>query len=227
MLILGIETSGKTASCAVYDSEKKSVRGEFTVKTEKMQSQIILPMCEKLLEETELELADIDSFAVSKGPGSYTGIRIGISAVKAITYSLNKKCCGVSELFALAVRTNVENGIVCSIIKARQNLVYCAVYKNLLGKCEEIFSECITESENLDGFLRSLNEDIILTGPDSAEFADKYKNEKYKPADVLCREQNAVSLCRAAEIIGFYDADKLDASYLQLTEAERHLINME
>ena len=77
MLILGIETSGKTASCAVYDSEKKSVRGEFTVKTEKMQSQIILPMCEKLLEETELELSDIDSFAVSKGPGSYTGIRIG------------------------------------------------------------------------------------------------------------------------------------------------------
>lgn len=224
MLILGIETSGKTASCAVYNTDSCSVIGEFTIKTEKTHSQIILPMCKKLLDEIGIDLVDIDTIAVSKGPGSYTGIRIGISAAKAMAFALEKKCSGVSELYSLAVRTNIRKGIVCSIIRARQNLVYCAVYKNPCGRdCEEIFEEQLTEEENLNDFLLTLDKKIILTGADSESFFEKFIYGKYELADKSLRDPNAVSLCIASQNVGLCDADELNASYLQLTEAERNL----
>ena len=119
MLILGIDTSGKTAACALY--EDGIMLGQSCVYTVKTQSQVILPLIKKLMSDCNRELSQLSLIAVSKGPGSYTGIRIGIAAVKAMAFSLDIPCCGVSTLEGLAYTSGYE-GTVCPIIKARKDL---------------------------------------------------------------------------------------------------------
>lgn len=227
MKILGIETSGSAASCAVYDSVNNDISGEFTIKTEKTHSQIILPLCKKLLDELNISLKDIEKIAVSKGPGSYTGIRIGISAAKAVSYALGIKCCGVSSLFSAAIRTNANQTPVCSIITARQDLVYCAVYRNQSSKdFETILEEQIMDKKKLYELLISLNEKIIITGTGAEDFCREYKSCDFSAAEGCIRDNDAVSLCRSSCILDETTPELLRASYLQLTEAERNLNNL-
>ena len=88
MRILGIDTSGKVAAAALYDSEAGCLLAQQSVYTKRPHSQVILPLAERLLADTGLQWQDVDGFAVAKGPGSYTGLRIGIAAVKAMAYAL-------------------------------------------------------------------------------------------------------------------------------------------
>lgn len=85
--ILGIDTSGKVAAAALYDSESRCLLAQQTVYTKRTHSQVILPLAERLLADTGLNWQDVDGFAAAKGPGSYTGLRIGIAAVKAMSYA--------------------------------------------------------------------------------------------------------------------------------------------
>ena len=98
--ILGIDTSGKNASVAVWNDGE--LRAQYFVQTRMTHSQVILPLCEKMLADLGITVKDIDRFAVAAGPGSYTGLRIGISAVKALAFGLGKKCNGISTLEAIA-----------------------------------------------------------------------------------------------------------------------------
>lgn len=221
MLMLGIETSGKTASAAVV--EDGVMLGQTSVLTAKTHSQVILPMVKKLIADCERDIKDVGQIAVGAGPGSYTGIRIGVAAVKAMAFSLGIQCCGISTLEGLAYNFPVD-GIVCPVMKARQKLVYAAVFHFCNGVAERLAEDMIIESEKLDDILRGYNEKIILTGDSAVSFAEEFASPLYGLSPAHLRNQNAAGICMAAENHEIYSPEKLEASYLQLVKAEKDLI---
>ncbi|MBE6845364.1 MAG: tRNA (adenosine(37)-N6)-threonylcarbamoyltransferase complex dimerization subunit type 1 TsaB [Ruminococcus sp.] len=221
LLILGIDTSGKTAAVALY--ENGVMLGQSGIYTVKTQSQVILPMVKQLMSDCSRDFSQLDLIAVSKGPGSYTGIRIGIAAVKAMALSLDIPCCGVSTLEGLAF-TACYDGIVCPVMKARKDLVYTAVYKINDGKSEILYNEQIIETDELDKYLRTLGEKIILTGDGAEDFFSKYEYESYTLSPVHLRLQSAAGIILASLDKPHQTDDDLQASYLQIVKAEKDLI---
>ncbi len=220
MLILGIDTSGKTASVAVCN--ENNVIAQTTVLTKLTHSQVILPLVERILNDAELSLSDIDGFAVANGPGSYTGLRIGISAVKAMCLAQNKKCIGVSTLKALAYNCVGSKGTIVALMKARPDIAYYAVFlsdgKNIVEKKEDAIDRAEDIIKHID-----VTDDIILVGDYAEEFYEKYLLDKNNVR--LCafheRLQLSSSLCAIAFQEELYSPDMLDASYLQITKAEK------
>lgn len=221
LLILGIDTSGKTAAAALY--EDGIFLGQVSVYTVKTQSQVILPMVKRLMLDCGRELSQLDKIAVSKGPGSYTGIRIGISAVKAMAFALKIPCMGISTLEGLAF-TSGYDGMVCSVMKARKDLVYSAVYNMKNEKAENILSEQIISMAELAQFLKTVDGKILLTGDGAEDFYNEYKNENYKLSSAHLRLQSGTGIVLAALNKQDQTDDQLQASYLQIVKAEKDLM---
>lgn len=221
LLTLGIETSGKTASVALM--QDNVMLAQNSVYTAKTHSQVILPMVKKIVEDCEKNISDIDRIAVGAGPGSYTGIRIGIAAVKAMAFASNIKCCGISTLEGLAYNFPAD-GIVCPVMKARQKLVYTAVFRFSDGVAQRLCDDMIVESEELDRILGEYNENIIVTGDGAEEFCNDYENSLYMLSPLHLRNQSAAGICLAALNHQYYSPDELEASYLQLVKAEKDLL---
>lgn len=221
MLILGIDTSGKTAAAALY--EDGIFLGQTAVYTVKTQSQVILPMVKKLMSDCSRELSQLDLIAVSKGPGSYTGIRIGIAAVKAMAFALNIPCCGVSTLEGLAFTCGFD-GLVCPVMKARKDLVYTAVYRISGGKSELLFDEQVISVSKLSEYLKTISGNIMLTGDGAEDFYNQYGNENCIISPVHLRLQSASGIVLASPDKKNQTDDELQASYLQIVKAEKDLI---
>ena len=223
MLILGMDTSGKTASVAVYDSERQVFLAESSIYTSLTHSQVIMPLCQDVLNRAGKSLDDIDSIAVANGPGSYTGLRIGIASVKAMSFGAECNVCGVSTLEALAYNNTVFQGIVCPVMKARGNLVYMAIYmfKNFI--CENIMNEKIMPSEELAEFLSFDAEKVLLCGDGAEDFIKQYKSDKFLLAPPDSRLQNACGVCLASVNKSFVSPEQLEVSYMQKVKAEKDL----
>lgn len=221
LLILGIDTSGKTAATALYEDGK--IIAQNNLYTNRTHSQVILPLCKKMLEDVGRSLQNVDVFAVSVGPGSYTGLRIGISAVKAMAYALQKNCVGISTLEALAYNMMGYKGIICPLIKARQDLVYTAFFEGDGRSITRLSDDEIIAQEEVFATLARYNKDIILVGDGADEFYEKYKQDYIYVAPPHLKYQLASSLCLAALDHEDVSADELEASYLQLTKAEKDL----
>ena len=127
MKILGIDTSATAASVAIVDENK--IIGEFSINTALTHSQTLMPMVESLLKNTGVTLADIDAIAVNAGPGSFTGVRIGVAAVKGMAFSSDKPCISVSTLHSMAYNLLETDCIVCAVMVARCSQVYNALFK--------------------------------------------------------------------------------------------------
>lgn len=221
MLMLGIDTSGKTASAALY--EDGIMLGQTSVYTSKTHSQVILPMVKKIMSDCGRELSQLTDIAVSAGPGSYTGIRIGIAAVKAMSFALDISCRAVSSLEGLAYNCGFR-GYICSVMKARKDLVYTALFKNEKDKLIRQTDEKIISMSQLDGILSEINETVMLTGDGAEVFCSEFKNDNYILSPVHLRMQNAGGICIAALNHNPQTADEIEASYLQLVKAEKDLI---
>lgn len=154
MLTLAVDTSGKTASVAL--AEDSTLLGLRMVYTARAHSQILLPMVKSLLADTSRNVADIDVFAAANGPGSYTGLRIGVAAVQAMAFAQNKQCAGISTLEGLAWNLCGTRGILCAAMAARQNLLYAAFF------------------ESNGRFVHRLTDDAILTDADCAAQINAY-----------------------------------------------------
>lgn len=223
MLILGMDTSGKTASVAVYDSEKKIFLADSSIYTSLTHSQVIMPLCKDVLEKAGKSMNDIDSIAVANGPGSYTGLRIGIASVKAMSFGTGCTVYGVSTLESLAYNNTAFQGIVCPVMKARGNLVYTAVYsfKNLV--CECIMNEKIIDSDELAEFLSFNSEKVLLCGDGAEDFFSRYKSEMFLVAPPNTRLQNACGVCLASAEKQKISPQLLEVSYMQKVKAEKDL----
>lgn len=219
MLILGIDTSGKTASVALSDNDR--IIGQNTVFTNLTHSQIIMPMCQKLLEDCGKSLNDINEIAVSCGPGSYTGLRIGIAGVKAMAFALGIKCHGISTLESLAYNLYGFDGIICPVMKARADLVYNAVFKSENNQITRICDDRIISISDLWAELGNIDEKVIVNGDAADDFLANYGSEKIISAPPLLKNQLAGSLCISSLSKEAVSPEQLEASYLQPTKAEK------
>ena len=223
MLLLGIDTSGKTASAALFDSDRELFLAQSTVYTQKTHSQVIMPMVKDVMAQAGKELSDLGGIAVANGPGSYTGLRIGVAAVKALGFGLGIKCCGVSTLLGLACNNLAYKGHICAIMKARGELVYTCIYKSD-GYCvEQITEEQIISQDELAEFLALNIKEAMLCGDGAADFYNTYTSPAFIIAPPQGRLQSAVGVCLAGISKKLSEPDQLEVSYLQKVKAEKDL----
>ncbi|MCD8345563.1 MAG: tRNA (adenosine(37)-N6)-threonylcarbamoyltransferase complex dimerization subunit type 1 TsaB [Oscillospiraceae bacterium] len=222
MTILGIDTSGKTASCAVY--RDGIILGQTTVYTKLTHSQVILPFIEKLLSDTEVAISDVDLIAVSNGPGSYTGLRIGVALVKGLR-AMGGKCLGVSTLEALAANSMAAKATIFATLKARPEVVYFGAYSSDGETLTEVQPDSVTGYDAVKALADATDGDIILTGDAAEDIKSKLfvEDPRARLAPIQNRLQQATGVIAVAlghlEEVG--TAEELRVRYLQITKAEK------
>lgn len=224
MLVLGLDASAVAGSCALCDvgEEKSVVIAESFVNTKQTHSQTLLPMVEAMMKNAGIGMDKIGLAAVTNGPGSFTGIRIGVAAVKGLSYALNIPCAGVSTLHALAYNLTGFEGIACAVMDARCNQFYNALFTVGKGTPERITPDRAILAEDLASeLLKYENKRIILVG-DGAELAYKLlKDVKTELAPISVRFQKAENVCLASAKYQQTSARELLPVYLRLPQAER------
>ena len=223
MLTLGIDTSGKVASAAVTDGER--LLAEKILYTKLTHSQIILPMTEELLADCGLALGDLDAVVCAAGPGSYTGLRIGIAAVKGIVMGQpHLKCAAVSTLEALAFGCSAFQGRIVPVMYARPQIVYAGEYESRSGTVTALSEDRVINEKDYFSAL-DVSSPVMLTGDRAAEIKTLYfpENENILLSPIAERLQRASSLCAAflARPDRAVPPEALEASYLQATKAEK------
>jgi tRNA threonylcarbamoyladenosine biosynthesis protein TsaB len=164
MRIIGIDTSGATASVALTEGERliaekiypncASTLQTDTLNTKTKHAEAVLPLMESLLKTSALSLANITGFAVSIGPGSFTGVRIGLSLVKGLAYGSGAAVIGVSTLFAHAVRVADYEGLICTILDARKGEVYAALFRKTGRTVNRLMEDSVSSASTLVDMLR-------------------------------------------------------------------------
>ena len=226
MNILALDSSAVSASVALV-TEKKII-GEFFCNTGLTHSQTLVPMIDALLQTAKLTLADVDAVAVCAGPGSFTGIRIGVAAVKGMAMALDKPCIAVSTLEAAAMNMLGENCVVCAVMDARCSQVYNALFRIKNGVIERLCEDRALLIEELADELCGMNEKIMLVGDGAGLCAEKIGNSipNLNLAPMNLRYQRASGTAMAALHVNpeeYLTAQQLMPRYLRLPQAEREL----
>ena len=217
LLILGIDTSGHTASAALL--RDGALLAQTTLYTLRTHSQVMLPLTKQLLENAEVTLGDIDLFAVANGPGSYTGLRIGIAAIKAMAFAKDTPCVGISTLEGLAYHLLGTRGVLCCAMHARQDLHYCAVFSSDGRTLSRELPDSILPQDVLLTQLADYDAPITVIG-DAAPLLCAESDNLIPAPPHLCL-QSAAGICLAAEHHPVQTAAELAAQYLQPTKAEK------
>ncbi len=221
MLILAFESSAKPASVALMrDGQLLSQYFQCSALTH---SRTLLPMAEDMLKNAELSIKDVDLFAVAHGPGSFTGIRIGVSTVKGLAWASDKPCIGVSTLEAMAWNGAAIGGYVCPVMDARRSQVYNALFEIKDSKPCRLTDDRPIALTELAEEVKKLNAPVLLVG-DGVEITKAYFDAVSVPCTVVSeniRWQSAWGVAMAAANKEPYGADKLLPVYLRLSQAER------
>lgn len=188
MKILAISTSTNNISVCVTENEKRLC--ELTADVNKKHSVMLLPVIDRLLDLIEIKIEDIDLFACDIGPGSFTGIRIGVSTINAFMISTGKMIAGISSLDIIAANINTYSDITVCIIYARNDQIYGAVYSG-----EEIQGGYFAGS--VDDFLDRCpcpeNETVVFTGDGSTFFKEKIRNRYGNDVSFSTEKDNVIS----------------------------------
>lgn len=227
MKILGIDSSAKSASAAILDNNK--IIAQFYINTGLTHSQTLMPMIDNVLKCSGTQLKNIDLVAVNKGPGSFTGVRIGVAAAKGICDPLNIKVCGTSTLESMVYNLLAHNCIACATMDARCSQVYTALFDITDGIVTRITEDSAMSLDELSVILENYRKNIILVG-DGADLCYNhfgFKNESVQLATEAEKYQNAVGVCLCAQQHQeeYINANKLVPEYLRLPQAERELKN--
>ena len=225
MLILALDSSAAPASVALLEDGK--ILSEFYINTKQTHSQTLMPMVESVLKLTNKTLDDVTCMAVSAGPGSFTGVRIGVSCVKGLSMTRNIPCAGVSTLRAMAENARQLTGIVCAVMDARCGQVYNALFRAEGGKLTRLCNDRALPIAELLEECKTFAEKIYLVG-DGAELC--YKTFAAIRAELLqpqLRFQRASGVAMAAQEMiengQTVTPDALMPIYLRLPQAEREL----
>ncbi len=221
MRILAVDTSAVCAAVAVTDGEK--VLSESQTNTGLTHSRTLMPMIDSTLKNAEIPLSSIDAFACSVGPGSFTGIRIGVAAIKGLCDGTDKKCMPVSTLEALAYNLLGRSCTAVSVMDARCNQVYCGIFavdENSVTRLTEDEAIKIDElKERLPAY-----ENVVFVG-DGAKICHNALGYGIAPPALLYQKGSSVALCAERN---YSEAKLLKGSellpvYLRLPQAEREL----
>lgn len=221
MLTLAFESSAKAASVALVRDGK--LISQYSQCSGLTHSRTLLPMAEDILKNAELSLDKVDLFAVAQGPGSFTGIRIGVSTVKGLSWAAEKPCVGVSTLEAMAWHGLSAGGYVCPVMDARRSQVYNALFKIEDGKPVRLCPDRAIALPLLGEELEKLRSPVFLVG-DGAELTAAFLKEQGLPyvlAPENLRWQSAWGVAMAAMDKEPGDAHQLLPVYLRLSQAER------
>lgn len=223
-MILGIDSSAVTAGCALYDGGR--IVAEQFLNTKHTHSQTLLPMVESMLESAGTALADIDKIAVTCGPGSFTGLRIGVACVKGMAMGAGKPCIPVSTLEAIAYNFIGVDGIICCVMDARCGQVYNAMFSSRNGVISRMCEDRAIKISELYEELKTVGGRIILAG-DGAALADEATQHSFILAPEVLRFQRGAGVCLAADGKEEIPAAALMPSYLRLPQAERERLARE
>ncbi len=221
MLTLAFESSAKAASVALV--RDGALISQYSQCSGLTHSRTLLPMAEDMLKNAELKLSDVDLFAVAHGPGSFTGIRIGVSTVKGLAWAADKPCVGVSTLEAMAWHGLASGGLVCPVMDARRQQVYNALFRIEDGAPRRLTEDRPIALAQLGDELAALGESAFLIG-DGAALAAEYlaaRTLPFRMAPENLRYQSAWGVAMAAAGKAPGSADALLPVYLRLSQAER------
>lgn len=222
MLILALDSTATVASVALCEDER--LLGEYTLQNGNTHSETLLPMIESLLGFHDLTANDVDLFAASAGPGSFTGVRIGAATLKGLAFDTQKPCIGVSTLEALAYNLNIVNGLVCPVMNARRKQVYTALFRYQNGQAERLLSDSAIAITELDEILKQYDEPVYLTG-DGYAITEALLTHTIIPTPERLRNQSAYSVAQIARKLYTAGAVTTDSemvpTYLRPSQAER------
>lgn len=223
MKILSIETSGKICAAAITEDNKLIC--EKIIEDENTHSVKLMPLINELLKQNNMKLDNIDLFACDVGPGSFTGIRIGVSTIKAFLDVTNKKTVGITSLENLAYNVE-ENGTICSMIDAKNNNVYYGIFEKEDNNYMQIEKLAFDNINKLIDTLKSKNKEIIFVGNASKIYKDVIKSKIEKASFLENEEQNKLN-ARNIGVAAFnkknnaVDSNNLIPIYLRQSSAER------
>ena len=223
MKVFAMDTSSITATVAVLSDEK--LLGEYSVSDKLTHSQTILPMSDELLKSLNLKISDIDVFSVCVGPGSFTGLRIGMATVKTFSQALSKPIIGISSLDAIAYSFfGTDNTIICPIVDARRDEVYNALYVNGNKTVADRALHIDTLLDDLKG------KKVIFAGDGAILHKDRilsYVEENWSiaPQNMILAKASSVAYCAylKAQKGDYDDCYALEPVYLRKSQAEREL----
>lgn len=229
MVILGIDSSAVSASAAIVKDGKLLSRAFLNVGL--THSVTLLPLVRQAVEGAGLTADEIDAVAVTNGPGSFTGVRIGVATAKGIAQPTDKKCIPVSTLEAIAYPLKDSDCIAVSVMDARCNQVYCALFDCINGEMTRITDDDALSLDSLGEMLKKYDDKYIILIGDGADISFAYLKDRLpsiRKASSLIKYQNASSVA----LIGYEkllnndnikSPDELVPSYLRLSQAEREL----
>lgn len=226
MKILSIDSASKVATVAILDDS--NLIAEYTLNNKLEHSTLIMDIVDKLLKDSDLDIDDIDGFVVSKGPGSFTGLRIGMATIKGLSLGSNKPYISISSLDALAHSLVNFDGIICPMMDALRTSVYTCLYKGENGNLENLIDYSALEIEELVALLKEKNEKVIFTG----DAVNKHKEYIMENLPNATFAQIHLSIIRASSLgeLGMKkllngEQDDLNSSpfYLKKPQAQREL----
>jgi tRNA threonylcarbamoyl adenosine modification protein YeaZ len=243
MTILAIDSSSKVATVALMKEGR--LLGEITLNDKKEHSVILMNIIQQLLDDNNLSIDDIDGYVVSKGPGSFTGLRIGMATIKGLSFGSNKPYVSVSSLDALALSVSNFDGLICPIMDALRNSVYTSLYKGhstfdsdtiqsenshikheLPITLEKLLDYSALDIDELIELIKEKKEKVIFIG----DGLDKYKDYLIKNCPNSYFPPNHLNLVRASSLgelgsillqNGEFDNSNSTPFYLKKPQAER------
>lgn len=224
MRVLGLDTSTLMSTCAVIEDGK--LLGEYSFNMDMSHSERLVPLIKVMLEELNLKIEDIDLYGVSVGPGSFTGLRIGIATMKSFAHVFDKPIVGVSTLKAMAYNLPF-NEVIVPMIDARRDRVYSGIYG--FDGCEfvEMNEPGILYIKDLNDYTKDYD-NLVVLGDGSIEYEDSIRKslgDKVKFATVGTMDCRAVSIAELA--LKMYEDGRVDdyyslaPEYLRPSQAER------
>ena len=227
MIILALDSTAVVASVALCDDKK--LLCSYTVNAGNTHSETLLPMVESALKATNLTVDDIELFALSEGPGSFTGVRIGAATLKGLAFGSEKPCVEVSTLEALAYNLVGHKGLICPVMNARRSQVYTALFRSDGQALCRLMDDSAMAISELDELLAKYGEQVAFTGDGYDITVSVLASTTSAHTPERLRHQSAASVAAVAlenYKNGKYTDDRLlKVNYLRPSQAERELMN--
>ncbi len=227
MKILALDSTENTAAAAIADGE--TLICSTVINAGKSHSELLLPAIEALMKAASLNYSDIDLFACSSGPGSFTGVRIGVSTIKGLAFGYNKPCIGVSATEALSYNFININGIICPSMDARRSQLYNALFLSENGEIKRITPDRTIPAAALAEELKAYDRPIYLLGGGEHIIRTAASDNPFiQPTPEILKRQNgySVALCALNNYEKCENKESLTDSalsptYLRPSQAER------
>ena len=232
MRILALDSSGLVASVAILEDD--NLIAEYTVNYKKTHSQTLLPMLDEIVQMTDTDLSTIDAIAIAKGPGSFTGLRIGSATVKGLGLALDKPIVGIPTVEGLAMNLYDTDAVICPLMDARRNQVYTGIYKFQEGTLQVVRDQLPLGIGEIIEALNLLEQKVVFLGDGVPVYKDIIEQKMevpytFAPAHVNKQRAAAIGV-RAFEYYkqGIYSsAADFEPDYLRLSQAERERMEKE